>query len=107
MRPIRSDLANGGAELVLNGNFHHYERFADLDSSGQPVTDGTGMREIIAGIGGESQGGFGSKMPLPGSHVRTTGYGILSLTLFSGGSSWQYKRVDATTGDQGSDTCHA
>ena len=60
-RPMWAALANGGADLVLNGHFHHYERFADLNANGQPVANGTGMREIIAGIGGESQGSFGSR----------------------------------------------
>jgi hypothetical protein len=106
MRPIWADLANAGIELVLNGHFHHYERFADLDASGQPVPDGTGTREIIAGIGGESQGGFGSKTPLPGSQVRAEGYGILALTLSSGSYSWEYRQVGGTIGDQGADVCH-
>jgi hypothetical protein len=38
--------------------------------------------------------------------VRASGFGILSLTLNSGSYSWQYKRIDGTTGDSGSDTCH-
>jgi hypothetical protein len=58
MRPIWADLANGGAELVLNGHFH-----------------------------------------LPGSQIRTTGYGILAVTLFSGAYSWQYQRVEGAIGD--------
>jgi acid phosphatase type 7 len=105
-RPLWATLANAGAELVLNGHFHHYERFADLDANGQPVADGTGMREIIAGIGGESQGTFGNTTPGAGSQVRKTGYGILSLTLGTGSYSWDYRQVTGGSGDSGSDTCH-
>ena len=105
-RPLWATLANAGAELVLAGHYHHYERFADLNANGQPVADGTGMREIIAGIGGESQGSFGSKTPLAGSQVRKTGYGILSLTLGTGSYSWDYKLIAGGSGDSGSDTCH-
>ncbi|HYX84819.1 MAG TPA: fibronectin type III domain-containing protein [Gaiellales bacterium] len=106
MRPIWAVLANAGVDLVLSGHFHHYERFSDLNASGKPVADGTGMREIIAGIGGESQGSFGSKTPLAGSQVRKTGYGILALTLNSGSYSWQYRQVGGSVADQGTDTCH-
>lgn len=106
MRTIWKDLANAGADLVLGGHYHHYERFADLNANGQPVADGTGTREIIAGTGGESQNGFGSTTPAPGSQVRKTGFGILSLTLNSGSYSWQYKQIGGATADSGSDTCH-
>ncbi len=70
------------------------------------MADGTGTREIIAGTGGESQNGFGSTTPAPGSQVRKTGFGILSLTLNSGSYSWQYKQIGGATADSGSDTCH-
>ena len=106
MRPIWADLANAGVELVLAGHFHHYERFADLNATGQPVANGAGMREIIAGTGGESQGPFGNAKPIAGSQVRTTGYGVLALTLASGGYSWQYLQVGGSVADSGSDTCH-
>ena len=106
MRTIWADLEHAGVELVLNGHFHHYERFANLNANGQPVPDGTGTREIVAGTGGESQGGFGQATPAPGSQVRKSGYGFLALTLSSGSYSWQYKQVGGTTGDSGNDTCH-
>jgi hypothetical protein len=105
-RPMWAALANAGADLVLNGHFHHYERFADLNANGQPVANGTGMREIIAGIGGESQGSFGTKTPIAGSQVRKTGYGILALTLGTGSYSWDYRLITGGSGDSGSDTCH-
>ena len=106
MRPIWADLANAGVELVLAGHFHHYERFGDLNAAGQPVADGTGTREIVQGTGGDNQGPFGSAKPIPGSQVRTSGYGALSLTLASGGYSWQYLQVGGAVADSGSDTCH-
>lgn len=106
MRPIWADLANGGVDLALAGHFHHYERFADLNAAGQPVPDGTGMREIVQGTGGENQGPFGNAKPIAGSQVRGSGYGALALTLASGGYSWQYLQVGGAVADSGSDTCH-
>ena len=40
-----------GAELVLAGHDHHYERFAPQDGSGQ-ADAAHGVREIIVGTGG-------------------------------------------------------
>ena len=106
MRPIWADLANAGVELVLSGHFHHYERFGNLNAAGQPVPAGTGTREIVQGTGGENQGPFGNGRPIPGSEVRTSGYGALALTLANGGYSWQYLQVGGAVADSGSDTCH-
>ena len=106
VRPFWSVLANAGADLVLSGHYHHYERFADLNANGQPVANGSGMREIIAGVGGESQGSFGSTTPLAGSQVRKLGYGILAVTLGTGGYSGDYRLAAGGSGDSGTDTCH-
>lgn len=107
MRAIWSKLANSGADLVLAGHFHHYERFADMNASGAAVAGGTGMREIVVGTGGEGLGGFNSTA-LQASQVRNaTTYGILSLTLGAGSYSWSF--VPAGSGkftDSGSDSCH-
>jgi hypothetical protein len=105
MRTIWADLVNADVELLLAGHFHHYERFADLNANGQPVADGTGTREIIAGIGGDSQGSFGGSA-IAGSQVRKMGYGLLAVTLGSGSYSWQYKQVGGATGDSGTESCH-
>lgn len=105
-RTMWADLANAGAELVLSGHYHHYERFADLDANGQVAT-GPGLREIIAGTGGESQGSFASTTPATGSEVRKLGYGITAVTLNSGGYSWQYIQTDGSIADSGSESCHS
>jgi hypothetical protein len=38
MRPIWRALYEAGAELVLNGHEHNYERFAPQDPDGKPPT---------------------------------------------------------------------
>jgi hypothetical protein len=106
MRPIWADLVAAGVDLAIAGHFHHYERFADLNANGQPVPDGTGTRQIVAGVGGESQGGFGSHPLAPGSQVRKSGYGALALTLAIGQYSWQYIQVGGAVADSGVEACH-
>jgi hypothetical protein len=105
MRTIWADLANARAELVLAGHYHYYERFSDMNANGNPVATGTGTREIIAGIGGDSQGGF-SSTPLAASQVRTHGFGALAVTLGNGTYSWQYLQVGGAVADSGTESCH-
>jgi acid phosphatase type 7 len=50
MRPLWKILDDGGADLVLNGHEHHYERF--LPQTPEGVADSvTGVAQIIAGTG--------------------------------------------------------
>jgi hypothetical protein len=94
-----------GAELVLVGHDHTYERFAPMNASG--ASDPTfGVREIVVGTGGRSHYGFPSVQP--NSEVRNnTAWGILKLTLRSNGYDWQFLPVAGQTfTDSGSATCH-
>jgi len=105
-RTFWADMVNAGVELVLVGHFHHYERFADLNVNGQPVTSGARTREIIAGTGGKSEGKFPT--PIAGAEVRIRAFGILAATLASGSYSWQFKPADPSAPtDSGSETCRS
>lgn len=104
MRPIWDVLDNAGAELVLNGHDHDYERFAPQHSSGVAASDG--IREIVVGTGGKSLVGF--KTLLANTETRSsTTYGVLRLILHGSGYTWEF--LPATSGgfiDAGSDVCH-
>ncbi len=104
VNPFWQDLYAAGAELVLNGHDHDYERFAPLNPSGKP--DGArGLREIVVGTGGGNLRAFSS--PQPNSLVRIANtYGVLKLTLKSGSYDWQFIAADRSVKDSGSDTCH-
>jgi len=97
-------LYNAGAELVLNGHEHNYERFAEMNASGSAVS--AGLREIVVGTGGASHYSFGTA--LSASQVRNgSTYGVLKLTLRSNGYDWQFVPVaGATFTDSGSSNCH-
>jgi hypothetical protein len=98
-------MVDNGVDLVLVGHFHHYERFADLNASGQPVSTGARTRQIIVGTGGESEGPFPT--PIAGSQVRIRAFGILALTMNSGSYTWQFKPADPNgPTDSGSESCH-
>ena len=104
MQALWETLYNAGAELVINGHEHNYERFAEMNASGAPVS--RGLREIIVGTGGAGLYPFGT--PLPASQVRNnTTYGVLKLTLRSTSYDWEFVPVSGSTFmDSGSAACH-
>jgi hypothetical protein len=104
MQTLWQILYNAGAELVINGHEHNYERFAAMDVSGLPVPQG--LREFVVGTGGIGHYGFGAA--LPASEVRdSTSFGVLKLTLRVDGYDWQFVPVAGSIfTDSGSGTCH-
>ena len=98
-------LYDAGAEVVLNGHEHNYERFAQMNGAGQSVTKG--LRTIVVGTGGVSHHDFPATF-LPTSQVHNdTTYGVLKLTLTSTSYSWKFVPVAGSTfTDSGSTACH-
>ena len=96
-------LHDAGADVVLSGHEHNYERFAPLDGDGRPVP--SGMRQFVVGTGGKSRYPFGP--PLPGSEARDdTSFGVLKLTLRSTDYEWTFEAVDGQRfTDGGSGRC--
>ncbi len=88
--PFWRDLYAAGADIVLNGHDHDYERFAPQNPSG--AADTKGIREFVVGTGGASHYTFGA--PIANSEVRdNTSFGVLKLTLHSGSYDWQFVPV--------------
>ena len=94
-----------GAELVLNGHDHDYERFAAQDPSGtaDPVH---GLTEIVAGTGGKELRRIGR--PRANSLVRDDNtYGVLRLTLHETSADWKFLPVAGQSfTDSGTVHCH-
>jgi protocatechuate 3,4-dioxygenase beta subunit len=105
MQPIWQALYEAGADIVVSGHEHNYERFAPQDPSG--VADAaTGIREFVVGTGGASH--YNTFVPIANSEVRNgTTWGVLKLTLDAGTYSWQFIPIAGQTfTDAGSGTCH-
>lgn len=105
MGPIFQLLYYNGAEIVINGHEHNYERFAPTDPAGV-VNAAHGVRQWVVGTGGASLYGFAAA--LPASEVRNaTSHGVLKLDLKAGSYDWQFLPVAGDTfTDSGSGTCH-
>ena len=65
-----------------------------------------GLRDIVAGTGGESHYSF--RTPIANSEVRNnTAFGALKVTLSAGSYAWEFVPVaGATFTDSGSGSCH-
>jgi 3',5'-cyclic AMP phosphodiesterase CpdA len=88
-------LSTGGADVVLAGHDHHYERFAPQG----------GVRQFVVGTGGRSH--YPVVRHLRASQARNaTTYGVLQLRLATDGYTWRFVGVDGSTyRDAGSARC--
>ena len=105
MQAIWQALYDVGAEVVLGGHDHDYERFAPQDGYGNPDPV-AGIREFVVGTGGASLRGFGDIQP--NSEVRNSDtLGVLKLTLRSTSYDWEFvAEAGETFTDSGSTDCH-
>jgi hypothetical protein len=99
--PLWRAVVADGAEIVLAGHEHNYERFAPMNASG--AADANGVRSFIVGTGGHSRGGFST--PVANSVVRLQTFGVLKLTLSTNTYSWQMVNESGTVIDSGTGTC--
>ncbi|MEZ5289557.1 MAG: metallophosphoesterase [Vicinamibacterales bacterium] len=88
MRDIWYLLQDAGAELVLSGHDHDYERFAPQDGDGR-LDLARGIRQFVVGTGGYSLYDLrGSRSNVDASNDRT--WGVLRLTLHPGRYDWEF-----------------
>lgn len=102
--PFWTALADAGADVILVGHDHHYERFAPLAADG--TADPAGIRQFIVGTGG------GIIRPVvraaPGSEVIVDdAWGVLRLELSEDAYAWSFLSVDRGEVDSGVGECHA
>jgi hypothetical protein len=103
--PFWTALYNAGADVILNGHEHVYERFAPQTPNA--VASAAGIRQFTVGTGGASEYAF-KPTPEPNSEVRNDKtQGVLKLTLNATSYDWQFIPVaGATFTDSGSASCH-
>ena len=101
--PLWQALQDAGADVVLNGHEHSYERFAPQRDSGRATAE-EGMAEFVVGTGGRDLRGFGD--PKPNSEVRRNdSFGVLALTLYPDRYDWRFHATDGADVDEGSAAC--
>ena len=105
MRQVFAALYAAGAELVVNGHDHGYQRFKSADPLG--AEDATnGIRQFVSATGGASLYPFPTESDLLDTRDNTS-HGILKLTLAPGSYSWEFLSVPGDTfTDTGTADCH-
>src|SRR5215210_4107661 len=94
-KPLWQILYNHGADVILNGHDHRYERLARIDPNDNKDL-AYGMRPLIAGTGGDPGGGT-TETNEPNSEVHIYGKaGILRMDLSDGYYSWAFVAADGT-----------
>ena len=101
--PLWSALLAAGADVVLNGHEHNYERFARQDANGSAHPQG--IRQFVVGTGGAVLYPFDT--PIANSEVRnSTTFGVLKLVLHASSYEWTFVPVaGASFTDSGSSAC--
>jgi hypothetical protein len=105
-KPFWNLLYEHGAEWVLSGNDHAYQRFAPQTPAGSLDPAG-GMRQFVIGTGGTRLDPLGA--PLPNTQVQdNTAFGVLRLGLHEGSYDWEFvPQAGKTFTDSGSTACSA
>jgi hypothetical protein len=98
LQPLWEAAVTAGAEIVLNGHDHNYERFEPLDVNGEPRSDGT--VEFVSGNGGHNLRVLGDRQPHSASAIAGTP-GVLFLALRADGYDWTYVDIEGRVGDAG------
>jgi len=97
-------LHDAGAELVINGHIHNYERFKEMNADGSAASPG--LREIVVGTGGVNHYSYVASLSTTEARSSST-YGVLKLILRPTNYSWQFVPVAGKTfKDIGSTNCH-
>ena len=102
MRDVWRVLYSFGADIVLAGHEHLYERFAPQDPDGRADPE-RGIRQFVAGTGGAPL--FQFVRVRSNSEARISTFGVLKLTLNADAYQWEFVPASGP-GDAGSGVCH-
>ncbi|HVF79878.1 MAG TPA: metallophosphoesterase [Solirubrobacteraceae bacterium] len=102
-RPFWDALYDAGADVVLSGHVHNYERFAPQrpDGTADPVA---GIRQFVVGTGGKSLEAHGA--PIANSQAQGNSFGVLQMTLQPSSYTWAFRPVSGPPTDSGQTACH-
>jgi acid phosphatase type 7 len=102
--PFWRSLYDAGADVVINGHDHDYERFAPQDPNAHEDR-ARGIREFVVGTGGAALRTFPTTAA--NSELRTTiAHGVIRLVLHHSAYAWSYIPTTGAFTDSGSGQCH-
>ena len=107
MRDFWTPLYAAGADVVLSGHRHNYERFAPQTPAG--VADpARGIRQFVVGTGGSSLSSASSTIAANSQVRNSSTHGVIRFTLHPTSYDWQFVPIAGQTfTDSGSTSCVA
>ena len=105
MRDFWTPLYAAGADVVLSGHRHNYERFAPQTPAG--VADpARGIRQFVVGTGGSSLSSASSTTAANSQVRNSSTHGVIKLTLHPTSYDWQFVPIAGQTfTDSGTTSC--
>jgi hypothetical protein len=104
VQPFWKALYDAGADVVLTGHDHGYQRFAPLDASGRKDA-ARGVRQFVSGAGGRNHYPMGTSSLREAANDDT--FGVLKLTLHADSYDWKFEpEAGRTWSDTGTQACH-
>src|SRR5215204_1532286 len=119
VKPLWDMLYADGADVILSGHAHRYERHAPMTPEGL-VDPTNGIRQFVVGTGGEPGGSVIDPNQVPTGVLEKVvlEFGVIKVDLDAGSYSWAFIAVDGTAngtvmdsssdvyGPGGSEQCH-
>ena len=102
--PLWRTSVEHGADLVVTGHDHIYERFARLDADGLRSATGTAL--FISGMGGAQATPLGSTAAEGSEYRQNTAHGVVEFVFTPRAYTWRFvSAVDSSVMDSGSADC--
>jgi hypothetical protein len=111
VKPFWEMLYTRGADVILSGHAHRYERHAPRNPDGQ-LDPTNGIRQFVVGTGGEPGGSEIDTTQVPNyqeplDKVQIGTFGVLKLDLSADSYRWKFVPIAGQTfTDSGSGSCH-
>jgi acid phosphatase type 7 len=119
VKPLWDMLYADGADVILSGHAHRYERHAPMTPEGL-VDPTTGIRQFVVGTGGEPGGSVidANQVPTGVLEKVVLEFGVIKVDLDATSYTWSFIAVDGSTngtvmdsssdvyGPGGSEQCH-
>lgn len=102
--PLWDALYAAGADVVINGHDHDYERFAPMDPDGREDR-ARGIRQFVVGTGGVPLRDF-ARVAANSELRASVAQGVLVLTLREGSYDWAFIPTRGDFSDRGTARCH-
>ncbi len=99
VRTLWQTLARRGADVVLNGHDHSYERFARRGAGGGAARNG--VRQFVVGTGGRALYGFESPPDRLTQKRIGNRHGVLELLLRQNAYGWRFRSAAGPVLDSG------